>query len=293
MDNYIKNIDKQIESNQGKNMLHDDLEMFQFTDEMVKALFNTKRLTPESKSILINYTADKVIEEFCRVNQYYTFDLNAINELKEIYSALIESVQNKPDSIENISKNHFENLNIWLKKSNPFAKKIYLKAGKKITPVACSEYSQDLQVNVLNIDIEQLTQPVLDIGCGCQGQLVNYLKNNRIEVYGIDRFKFTQPFLKTADWLTYDYGVKKWGTILSNLGFSNHFIHHNLREDGNYVGYAKSYMNILKSLKIGGRFHYAPDLPFIEKYLDKNQFSIEKHRINELNFNTSIIKRIN
>jgi hypothetical protein len=64
MENYIKNIDKQIESNQGKNMLHDDLEMFQFTDEMVKALFNTKRLTPESKSILINYTADKVIEEF-------------------------------------------------------------------------------------------------------------------------------------------------------------------------------------------------------------------------------------
>lgn len=64
--------------------------------------------------------------------------------------------------------------------------------------------------------------------------------------------------------------MKKWGTIVSNLGFSNHFNHHNLREDGNFIKYAKTYMNILYSLKPGECFHYAPDLPFIEKYLDEN-----------------------
>ena len=79
-----------------------------------------------------------------------------------------------------------------------------------------------------------------------------------------------------TDWLEYDYGEEKWGTIISNLSFSNHFNHHNLRENGNYIEYGKTYMNILYSLKIDGSFHYAPDLPFIEKYLDGNQFELKK-----------------
>jgi len=91
--------------------------------------------------------------------------------------------------------------------------------------------------------------------------------------------------------LKYDYGNEKWGTIVSNLGFSNHFLHHNSREDGNHIGYGKTYMNILKSLKAGGCFHYAPDLSFIEKYLDNKQFDLRKYDINEYHFRTSIIKR--
>lgn len=135
-------------------------------------------------------------------------------------------------------------------------------------------------------------QPVLDIGCGINGLLVDYLKNQGIDVLGIDRFKFTISNLITADWLEYDYGKEKWGTIVSNLGFSNHFNHHNLREDGNYVGYGKTYMNILNALKFGGCFHYAPDLPFIEKYLDSKRFELKKYEINECDFKTTIIKKV-
>jgi len=121
-------------------------------------------------------------------------------------------------------------------------------------------------------------QPILDIGCGTNGHLVNYFIDQGLEVYGIDRFKFTTTNLKTADWLEYEYGKDKWGTIISNIGFSNHFYHHNLREDGNYIGYGKNYVSIMNSLKVDGCFHYAPDLPFIEKYLDKNQFDLKKIR---------------
>ena len=120
---------------------------------------------------------------------------------------------------------------------------------------------------------------------------VNYLKNQGIEALGIDRFKFTASNLITVDWLEFDYGKEKWGTIISNLGFSNHFNHHNLREDGNYIEYGKTYMNILNSLKVGGRFHYAPDLPFIEKYLDNKQFDLRKYEINEYDFKTTKIKK--
>jgi hypothetical protein len=292
MDRFIENIDKQIEFNQDKNILLENLEIFQFANETVIAISNIDKVNPDSRQFLIDYATDKAIKEFCRVNQYYAFGSKAKNDLKKIYSDLFENLQSKTDSIENISKKHYEKLKAWLKESNPFAEKIYVNDDKKINPVACSEYSPKLQIDILQIDIEHLIQPFLDIGCGSCGHLVNYLKNKGIKIYGIDRFKFTTSNLITADWLEYDYGKEKWGTIISNLGFSNHFNHHNLRENGNYIEYGKTYMNILHSLKIGGHFHYAPDLPFIEKYLDNKQFDLRKNEINEYGFKTTIINRL-
>jgi len=292
MNRLIENIDNQIEFNQGKNIFLERLDFFQFAEETVKAISTIDKLNPDSIETLIDYATDKAIGEFCRINQYYSFDSKAKNDLRKIYSDLFGSFQTKTDAIENISKNHYEKLKEWIRASNPFAEKIYKNESKNVNPVVCSEYSPDLQTNVLKIDIDHLMQPVLDIGCGNQGQLVNYLKNQGIEVFGIDRFKFTSSNLITADWLEFDYGKEKWGTIVSNLGFSNHFNHHHLREDGNFIEYGKTYMNILNSLKVGGCFHYAPDLPFIEKYLDTNQFDLKKYEISEYDLKTTTIKKV-
>ena len=292
MDRFKENIDIQIEFNQGKNIFLDNLDFFQFAEETVNAISNIDNLNPDSKEYLIDYATDKAIEEFCRVNQYYSFDLKAKNNLRKIYSDLFENFRTRTNSIEDISKSHYEKLKSWLKESNPFAEKIYRKDNEIVSPVACSEYSAELQFDILQIDVKPLMQPILDIGCGNNGHLVNYFKHQGLEVYGIDRFKFTTQNLITADWLEYDYGKEKWGTIESNLGFSNHFNHHNLREDGNYIGYGKTYVSILNSLKIGGCFHYAPDLPFIEKYLDKNQFDLKKYEIDKYDFKTTIIRKM-
>lgn len=293
MDRFTENIDNQIEFNQGKNIFLDNLDFFQFAKETVKAISDIDRLNSDSKQSLIEYATDKAIEEFCRVNQYYTFDLKAKNNLRKIYSDLFDNFQIKTNSIEDISKNHYEKLKNWLKENNSFAEKIYKNSNEKVNPVACSEYTPELQIDILQIDIKHLMQPVLDIGCGINGHLVNYLKSQGIEVYGIDRFKFLTSNLTTTDWLEYEYGNEKWGTVVSNLGFSNHFIHHNLRDDGSYIEYGKTYMNILNSLKIGGSFHYAPDLPFIEKYLENNQFDLKKHKINKYDFKTTVITKVN
>jgi hypothetical protein len=292
MDRFIKSIDKQIESSRGKNIFADDPGIFQFVSETVKAIADVDELTSGSEQFLIDYATDKAIEEFCRVNQYYSFDTASKKELRNIYADLVNNIRTGSGSIESISKGHYEKLKKWLQESNPFAGKIYASAGEKISPVACSEYSPDLQVGILQIDGKRLMQPVLDIGCGSQGRLVRYFKDQGIEICGIDRFAFSAPDLITADWLEYDYGIEKWGTIVSNLGFSNHFNHHNLREDGNYIEYGKTYMNILYSLKAGGCFHYAPDLPFIEKYLDNDRFSLKNCEIAEYDFKTTIIKRL-
>ncbi|HBK32433.1 MAG TPA: class I SAM-dependent methyltransferase, partial [Porphyromonadaceae bacterium] len=138
-----------------------------------------------------------------------------------------------------------------------------------VQPVVCCEYSADIQKHILHLQLEELPEPILDVGSGKHGNLVKSLRAAGLIVYGIDRFSDCS-WVEKADWLTYDYGMEKWGTIISNLGFSNHFLHHHLREDGNFIGYAKKYMEILNSLKLHGRMYYAPELPFIEQYLDKN-----------------------
>jgi hypothetical protein len=293
MDKYLKHIDKQIEFNQGENIFLDGNNLtLKFFDETIKAISTLSEINSDYEEILIDYSTDKALEEFCRINQYYTFNSQDKINLRNIYRDLFISIKEHKFSIETISKNHYQNLKQWLQKTNPFAEKIYSNAAAKVKPVACSEYSPDTQLNILKINKEALVQPVLDIGCGKEGNLIRHLQKNGIEAYGFDRFSFTDNNLSNSDWLEYDYGIEKWGTIVSNLGFSNHFKHHNLRTDGNYLEYGKVYMDILKSLKVEGRFHYAPDLAFIEHYLDQELFGIEKHDIGEYDFKTTIITRL-
>ncbi|MCO5241825.1 MAG: class I SAM-dependent methyltransferase [Chitinophagaceae bacterium] len=292
MNDLTVTINQQIEFNQGKNFFYKDLDALQFTNETVNAISHINILSPSVEQFLIDYTTNKAIEEFCRVNQYYSFDSKSRNELRKIYAELLECIQTKSNSSEEISKTHYRKLKQWIINNNPFAERIYKGKKQQVDIVTCSQYNPALQIKLLKINLTTLNQPILDIGCGKDSFLVNYLAEKGIDVFGIDRFKFTSFNLITSDWLEYDYGEKKWGTIISNLGFTNHFQHHNLRIDGKYIEYAEIYMKILRSLKVGGQFHYAPDLPFIEKYLDSKQFSINKYDINKTDYKTTVIKRL-
>lgn len=292
MNKFIESIDKQIEFNQGINIILDEPELFKFIDDTVNTISSINDLNTDLENFLIDYATDKVLDEFCRINQYYSFNSESKNALRCIYADLFNEIRYKKEPIGEISKNHFLRLKKWLVTFNSFAETTYSNAEQRVKPVVCAEYSYDLQIDILKIDVNRLVSPVLDIGCGKQGNLVNYLKSKEIEVYGIDRFKFDSDILQTFDWLEYDYGTEKWGTIISNLGFSNHFHNHNLRKDGNYIEYGKTFMNILNSLKVGGCFHYAPDLPFIEIYLDKSKFEIAKYEISGLNFKATTITKL-
>lgn len=125
-----------------------------------------------------------------------------------------------------------------------------------------------------------------------KGNLVLYLRQKGIEAYGFDRFAYNNSFLTNSDWFEYKFEKEKWGTITSNLGFSNHFQHHHFRNDGKFVDYAKKYMDILNSLKIGGGFHYAPDLPFIEQYLDLDKYKLKKKNVCDYKFKSMKIERL-
>lgn len=290
---FQRNIEKQFEFSQGKNLFHTGIvNKSHFIPGTLKVIERLSELGADSESVLIDYTTNRALEEFCRMNQYYTFDKQSQQTSRDLYTGLFSAIRNNPSELDSIARRHLANLKNWLSETNPFAAKLYESKAEIIEPVVCSEYSPELQTDILLIDSEQITGPVLDIGCGKQGKLVSYLRGLGIEAFGIDRFAMDGLYLTNSDWMTYEYGTKKWGTITSNLGFSNHFNHHHLRNDGSSLAYAKKYMEILNSLKIGGSFHYAPDLPFIEQYLDTDKFQLTKRDVGEENFRSVKIKRL-
>lgn len=294
INNFQESIDKQLEFNKAKNLFCSEINSsLRFIPETILAIEKIGEIDTVSKNLLLDYVTNKALEEFCRVNQYYSFNEKAKKDLRKIYADLFLSFRKKKISIDVISKKHYENLVNWLRETNPFAEKIYLSKDEIIETVACSEYSHTLQIEILQINLDQLIDPVLDIGCGMQGNLVTHLRKNGIEAYGIDRFAKNDPFLSKSDWFEYEFEKNKWGTIISNLGFSNHFKHHHFRNDGDFVIYAKKYMDILNSLKIGGCFHYAPDLDFIEKYLDESKYQTTRRSIGNYDFKAVKVLRLN
>ena len=297
-ENIKHQIKEQIAFNSGKNLLAaEQINSLQFIEVSQSLIETIKNMDVESEKEMIDFLTDEALQEFCRVNQYFSFNSGSVKKLKAIYSALNQRIRGlntnaNQSELDDISQDHYIHLCNWLVQTNSFAGKMYSGDQEYAIPVACSEYPSDLQMNILNIKLKDLIEPVLDIGCGRELNLVNYLRDNGIEAYGIDRFDNENPFYTKTDWLEYNFEMEKWGSLISNLGFSNHFIHHNQRVDGNYREYAQKYMDILSSLKIGGSFYYAPDLPFIEKHLDSSKYHYTGNTIEGYVYKSIRITRI-
>ncbi|MDP4238860.1 MAG: class I SAM-dependent methyltransferase [Bacteroidota bacterium] len=293
-----QHIKEQIAFNKGKNIVaqteNHELQFIEGTKDLIDKI---RSLDSLSEQLLIDYLTDESLQEFCRVNQFFSFSSASVTELKAIYSDLshkigmLDRLAGQAE-LDVISQEHYRNLCDWLVRTNRFAEIMYSSDQKYIRPVACSEYTSGLQLEVLHIELKQLHEPVLDVGCGREMNLVNYLRDNGVEAYGIDRFDNESPYYIKTDWLEYDFVPGKWGSIISNLGFSNHFIHHNLRADGNYREYAQKYMEILHSLQSGGTFYYAPDLSFIEKHLDRTTYQYVSFPIEESGYKSIRITKI-
>src|SRR5512133_2187141 len=148
MRRYIESISKQIKHNQVKNIFLDQPEMLHFINDTLRAISTIHELNKDAENFLIDYATDKTLEEFCRVNQYYSFDSKSRHDLSNIYSGLFETLRSKKISTDEISKSHYQHLKDWLIRYNAFALKIYTNAEQVIEPVACSAYSAELQMNI-------------------------------------------------------------------------------------------------------------------------------------------------
>ena len=131
--------------------------------------------------------------------------------------------------------------------------------------VTYGEYSAALQVELLGIDTADVTQPILDIGCGGQANLVTYFRSRGLEAFGIDRhLEIQKPYLDQVDWFSYHFEPGKWGTIVAHMSFTNHLNYAYLNDISQLEHYLLKMKEILESLSINGSFHYTPSLPFIE-----------------------------
>ena len=288
----------QVQFNAQKNILSDlSVSRFGFTAATVELMCHqlSFQLTGEEEELLIDFTMRKALHAFYEINQYYNFGKEEEAELKIIYKTLLDEIrqmENAGDTLLNVVMNrHYLRLQAWLKKSNPFVEAIYLSEVAEITEkVVCEQYAAEMQVELLHL--ENLQDPVLDLGCGTDALLVNHLRKNGSEAFGLERDAPLSEYIFRNSWFDFDFKEEAWGTIISNLGFSNHFTHHHLRSDGDYLSYARKYMEILKALKLGGKFYYAPDLPFIEEYLDPLAYIVTKTAIAETGYKATCITRI-
>lgn len=284
-------IDSQMNLNRGLNLFFRGVELH-FSPIILSMLEKVKSVNYLQQEKLIIYATEKTLQECYRINQYYSFDRRSIEKLKGVYSQLIKNAQYDSYDIGDIESMHCNRLRDWLKETNPFAGTLYINQSRYIEAVPCFEYTVSLQLNVLQLDIASLLEPVLDIGCGQHAHLVEYLRCMGIEAYGIDRYPSGKGYILQTDWSDFNYGTQKWGSIISHLGFSNHFMHHHLRNDGDFRNYAYRYMQILGSLVKGGSFLYAPGLPFIEQYLDPQHYNVVSIPVKGQQYQSVIVTRL-
>lgn len=157
-----------------------------------------------------------------------------------------------------------------------------VRVGPTRAETLCTEHSPELQLKLLGLEVDgetALAEPILDLGCGPNALLVKLLRSKGKEAFGVDRVVERQPWVEEADWFDYALGTARWGTIVSHLGFTTHFLHHHLANDREAFRYARRYMEVLRALLPGGTFAYAPGLPFIEAHLPQNEWEIDRRRI--------------
>jgi hypothetical protein len=220
----------------------------------------------------LSHIAGKVITMLLEANQFLNFKHDDIVRLQNLYDKVIRQVCHQAgemaeETVRGLLDAHYLNLQDYLEETN--GKEIFKKYRERplLFEVACANYSADFQLSLLGVPVKEIREPVMDIGCGESANLVFFLRGVGVETVGLDRDAKASHCLFKQNWFEYCFEPNTWGTLISHAAFSNHFMHHHMRADGKYEAYARKYMEILNSLKIGGSFIYSPGLPFMEELI--------------------------
>ncbi|UHA74832.1 class I SAM-dependent methyltransferase [Paenibacillus sp. 481] len=260
-------------------------QMLHFTFEhrsQLQQLFAARNPTRQKLAAYMSTCMERKLTE---VNQFAILTKPEQQRLLHIYVSYLDvivdllradSMQRLYDSFTTAIQHHFSHLRSFLDQMQHSSLFEKIRGLSQLNKIPCFEYRPELQLHLLGIDVNQLQEPVLDIGCGYNGRLVRYLRRHGCEAFGIDKFAGHARWLQRADWLDFRFHPKRWGTLISHMAFSNHFTHHHLRKDGDPYQYAGKVMEILHALKPYGSFYYAPGLPFFEPLIPTDTYVINK-----------------
>jgi len=226
------------------------------------------------------FTVRSVLDRIYAVNPYLRIGVPKIAELEQIYRQTFSQMKRTNDLRATLREVHYPALVSWLKSLYPpeFLKSLCF--APSISGVVYEAYSARLQVALFQLNLSHIKPPVLDLGCGRRPHLVNYLHSSGIEVYGLDRHLETRaPYLEQADWFEYVFEAGQWGTIISNMAFTNHLNYAYRHDTSQFQAYLLKAKEIFASLTAGGSFYYAPGLPFIEERLQPAHFRVERKSV--------------
>jgi hypothetical protein len=295
MRNNLTNLDnalsKQFQHQRGNNIFctANDLRFHADVLKTIPALRGEIRaLTPKDITELRENYRARFCESFLSVNQYTYFSQCAQRQIDAIFCALLAEIAVASNPIEKVEQRHFYRIQEFIAHTNPSIFTINHNTNAKAENFVCAEYSAEFLVDLLGLESELTNSPILDIGCGKHGRLVQYLRARGIHACGIDRMASGKGLL-SADWLDFDYGENKWGLIISNLSFCSHFLYHHLAGEEIANNFALTFMAILKSLKPDAKWIYTPSIPFFESLLP-SEYAIQRERVHGHFTKTEITK---
>ncbi len=287
-EDIMNSIIYQVHHNSGKNLYSNavsgNMSFNCFTEEVIARYNDELKLCWQTGRMekIIDNTVDTVLKEFYDTNQYIDFNKESKALLKQVYNLLFQDIIVNELDLKTVQERHYTRLAKLLSITNPFTAIINPPNNTYVSSTVCAEYSAEFQLFILGLKLSEIKVPLLDIGCGENAELVSFMRVAGIEAYGFDRVCSDKKiYLSKESWFEYDFGISKWGTIISNIAFSSHFLNHHLRKDGKHSEFAMVYMKVLNSLVVGGSFIYAPSIPFIENCLQGSEFLIERELLTE------------
>lgn len=290
-------IKQQLNVNKSKNLLFENIKQIMdiepgFLAGLEKLLnSNTGGKSQSVHPEIHSFTAKELVKRLYAINPYLQINRQQVEKLETIYRQTWQMMKKTGNIKTTLKEFHYPELSRWLAWLYPEKFRNFLKEPIEIGQVTYGEYSAELQVELLGIDITHIKQPVIDIGCGSHANLVMFLCSLGIEAYGIDRYlEVNEQYLEQVDWFEYYFKPNWWGTIIANMSFTNH-VNYAYRHDISQVEqYLLKTKEIIESLSIGGRFYYAPSIPFIEKKLSIIEYKVEREqKVNDI-FGSIVIR---
>lgn len=283
-------INQQLDINQANNLLFENVTQIMNVEPgflaALEELLNSN-IGDKSEEVLsefIAFTARELIKRLYLINPYLQVSKVQFESLEQIYRQTWQRMINTGNIKATLKEFHYPELSKWLAARYPEKFQEFLKLSSKIGHVTYGEYSAEFQIELLGIDIDHIKQPVMDIGCGSQANLVRYFRSLGFEAYGMDRhLDIQESYLNQVDWFDFYFEPGRWGTVVSNMGFTNHLNYAYLHDISQLERYLLKLKEIMESLSASGYFYYAPSLPFVEDKLSAKRYKVErKQKINDV-----------
>ncbi|AEE15536.1 hypothetical protein [Treponema brennaborense] len=236
---------------------------------------------------------NQFVKECVQNNQYVSLSNKTINAINEIYKQLVLNLRKisskKYEIIElRCIVDEHRNKLVSALENNDYEDK------KEQLFIPCAEYTGEFQNEILRTDLNQLHEPIIDIGCGLSYELIKLLRRNGYsKVYGLDQYVSNDSKVACSNWFDYSFQESTWGTIIAHMSFSNHLRRSIINSDEYKDTYMKKYYEILHSLKQDGVFIYTPSVKVIEDELNRSEYEIQYFRnVNDKNLDTVYIRKL-